>query len=85
MPRPPVRLAARLKRDAPEIAARIDDFPSMRAAALAAGIIRERTEAGLRRTIVETQRTSGGTQRTFGGERHPSKSGPVTLLTATAD
>lgn len=36
-------LAARLKRDAPEIAARIDDFPSMRAAALAAGIIRERT------------------------------------------
>jgi hypothetical protein len=36
-------LAARLKRDAPEIAARIDDFPSIRAAALAAGIIRKRT------------------------------------------
>jgi hypothetical protein len=36
-------LAARLKRDAPDIAARIDDYPSIRAAALAAGIIRERT------------------------------------------
>jgi hypothetical protein len=36
-------LAARLKRDAPDIAARIDEFPSIRAAARAAGIIRDRT------------------------------------------
>lgn len=31
-------LAARIKRDAPEIAARIEDFPSISAAAKAAGI-----------------------------------------------
>jgi hypothetical protein len=36
-------LAARLKRDAPEIAARINEFPSIRAAAKAAGIIKDRT------------------------------------------
>jgi hypothetical protein len=33
-------LARRLNRDRPDIAARIDDFPSMRAAAIAAGIIK---------------------------------------------
>lgn len=39
-------LAARLKRDAPEIAARVErgEFKSMRAAAKAAGIIREKTK-----------------------------------------
>jgi len=42
-------LAARLKRDAPDIAAKIDDFPSMRAAARAAGIIRDRTPLELLR------------------------------------
>lgn len=34
-------LAARIKRDHPDIAARIDEFPSMRAAAKAAGIIKD--------------------------------------------
>jgi hypothetical protein len=43
-------LAARLKRDAPDIAARIDDFPSIRAAAKAAGIIRDRTPLELLRS-----------------------------------
>jgi hypothetical protein len=33
-------LARRLKRDRPDIAARIDEFPSMRQAAIAAGIVR---------------------------------------------
>jgi hypothetical protein len=33
-------LAARIKRDRPDIAARIDDYPSIRAAAIDAGIIR---------------------------------------------
>jgi len=36
-------LTARLQRDAPEIAARIDAFPSVYAAAKEAGIIRQRT------------------------------------------
>jgi hypothetical protein len=33
-------LAARINRDHPDIAARIDEFPSMRAAAIAAGIVK---------------------------------------------
>jgi hypothetical protein len=33
-------LASRIKRDAPEIAARIDEFPNIKAAARAAGIIK---------------------------------------------
>jgi len=36
-------LAARLKRDAPEIAVQIDKFPSIRAAAKAAGLIKDKT------------------------------------------
>jgi hypothetical protein len=35
----PDYLAARIKRDAPDIAARIDEFPSIRAAAIEAGIV----------------------------------------------
>lgn len=39
----PEYLAARIKRDAPEIADRIEDFPSIKAAARAAGIIKTET------------------------------------------
>jgi hypothetical protein len=44
-------LAARIKRDAPEIAARIDSFPSIRAAAKAAGIIKDRAPLDVVRQV----------------------------------
>jgi hypothetical protein len=43
----PAYLAARLRRDAPDIAARISDFPSVRAAAKEAGIVRKQAQVTL--------------------------------------
>jgi hypothetical protein len=53
-------LAARIKRDAPEIAARIEDFPSIRAAAKAAGIVREPSAMDLVRKGWWRRRGSSG-------------------------
>jgi hypothetical protein len=59
----PKYLAARLRRDAPEIAARLGDFGSVHAAAKAAGIVWERTP--LQRLLAIWKRASADERRAF--------------------
>jgi hypothetical protein len=57
-------LAARIKRDHPEIAARIDEFPSVRAAAKAAGIVKDPDVLkSIERQLCDDARVGGGVKK----------------------